>query len=39
MLLKDFKLYSLNEYRISKENKLSFLGSALQNARMVYERQ
>ena len=39
MFPKDFKLYSLNEYRKLKENKFSFLGSALQNAKMLYERQ
>lgn len=39
MFPKDFKMYSLEEYRRLKENKDSFLGSVLQNARTLYERQ
>ncbi|MDQ6761466.1 MAG: nucleotidyltransferase domain-containing protein [Bacteroidota bacterium] len=35
---KDFKMYSLNEYAELKENKYSFLYSALQNAKTLYER-
>ena len=36
---KDFKMYSLEEYKRLKGNKYSFLGSALQNAKTLYERQ
>ena len=36
---KDFKMYSLDEYKRLKGNKYSFLGSALQNAKTLYERQ
>ena len=39
MFPKDFKMYSLEEYIRLKENKFSFLGSALQNAKTLYERQ
>lgn len=39
MFPKDFKMYSLEEYRRLKENKYSFLGSTLQNAKTLYERQ
>ncbi|MEO5649390.1 MAG: nucleotidyltransferase domain-containing protein [Ginsengibacter sp.] len=35
---KDFKMYSLNEYIELKENKYSFLYSALKNAKTLYER-
>ena len=38
MFPKDFKMYSLNEYTELKENKYSFLYSALQNAKKLYER-
>ena len=38
MFPKDFKMYSLNEYAELKENKYSFLFSALQNAKTLYER-
>lgn len=36
---KDFKMYSLEEYLRLKENKYSFLGNALENAKTLYERQ
>lgn len=36
---KDFKMYSLEEYLRLKENKYSFLGNALQNSKLLYERQ
>jgi predicted nucleotidyltransferase len=35
---KDFKMYSVNEYNELKKNKFSFLYSALQNAKTLYER-
>jgi len=35
---KDFKMYSLSEYDELKDNKYSFLYSALQNAKTLYER-
>lgn len=35
---KDFKMYSLEEYAKQKENKFSFLHSALKNAKILYER-
>ncbi|MGN6541665.1 MAG: nucleotidyltransferase domain-containing protein [Ginsengibacter sp.] len=35
---KDFKMYSLEEYNKQKDNKFSFLCSALQNAKILYER-
>lgn len=38
MFSKDFKMYSLNEYAELKGNKNSFLYSALQNAKTLYER-
>ena len=38
MFPKDFKMYSLNEYTELKENQYSFLYSALQNAKTLYER-
>lgn len=38
MFPKDFKMYSLNEYAELKENQYSFLYSALQNAKTLYER-
>ncbi|MDQ2718503.1 MAG: nucleotidyltransferase domain-containing protein [Bacteroidota bacterium] len=36
---KDFKMYNLNEYAALKTNKYSFLYTALQNAKTLYERQ
>ena len=39
MFPKDFKIYSLKEYRRLKESKYSFLASALKNAKTLYERQ
>lgn len=39
MFPKDFKMYSLEEYRKLKDDKYSFLGNALQNAKTLYERQ
>ena len=39
MFPKDFKMYSLKEFRRLKENKYSFLGSVLKNAKVLYERQ
>lgn len=38
MFPKDFKMYSLHEYEELKKNKYSFLYSALQNAKTLYER-
>jgi len=35
---KDFKVYSLKEFAGLKENKYSLLYSALQNAKILYER-
>ena len=36
---KDFKMYSLEEYFILMKNKHSFLGNALKNSKLLYERQ
>ncbi len=38
MFPKDFKMYSVDEYNVLKENRLSFLHSALQNSKLIYER-
>ena len=35
MFPKDFKMYSLKDYRRLKENKYSFLGNVLQNAKNI----
>ncbi len=39
MFPKDFKMYSLEVYRKLMDNKYCFLGNALQNAKILYERQ
>lgn len=38
MFPKDFKMYSVDEYNVLKENRFSFLHSALQNSKLMYER-